>query len=193
MYLSKESGSLDKFKKRSKNRWLRMLRYCYFRIVRLQDSPRAIARGIACGVFAGSFPFFGLQIIIGVALAFFLRANKIAAAAGTWISNPFTYVPIFAFNYQIGCILLDNDLSAVNKVDLQTVSDLVELAKNKAIILSVGSAAVGSILAIFSYFLSLKLIIRWRKYRQFKYNQKTSQSSPQKKRDILQCSFSDRD
>jgi uncharacterized protein (DUF2062 family) len=28
------------------------------------------------------------------------------AAAGTWISNPFTYVPLYWFNYRLGCLLL---------------------------------------------------------------------------------------
>jgi uncharacterized protein (DUF2062 family) len=64
------------------------------------------ARGLAAGVFCGCFPFFGLQTILGVGLASVIRGNHLLAAAGTWISNPFTYVPLYWFNYQLGCWLL---------------------------------------------------------------------------------------
>ncbi len=66
------------------------------------------ARGLAAGVFCGCFPFFGLQTLLGIALATVLRGNHLLAAAGTWISNPFTYVPLYWFNYQLGCRLLGN-------------------------------------------------------------------------------------
>ncbi|MFT5339338.1 MAG: hypothetical protein ACI9IO_001076 [Cyanobium sp.] len=64
------------------------------------------ARGLAAGVFCGCYPFFGLQTLLGVALASLVRGNHLLAAAGTWISNPLTYVPLYWFNYQLGCWLL---------------------------------------------------------------------------------------
>jgi uncharacterized protein (DUF2062 family) len=82
--------------------WKRQLRYLYLRFLRLQGSPQYLARGIASGVFSGCFPLFGLQIIIGVTIATVFRGHRIMAAAATWVSNPFTYVPLFAFNYQVG-------------------------------------------------------------------------------------------
>ena len=72
----------------------------------MRSSPGAIARGAAAGAFAGSFPFIGLQTIIGVAIASVLRGSKVIAAASTLISNPLTYVPLFALNFHIGRLLL---------------------------------------------------------------------------------------
>jgi hypothetical protein len=86
--------------------WKRWLRYLYLRLLRLQSSPKEIARGLAVGVFAGCFPIFGFQTLAALVLAVPFRGNKLAAAAGTWVSNPFTYVPIYAFNYQVGEWLL---------------------------------------------------------------------------------------
>ena len=71
-----------------------------------EGSPGQRSRGLAAGVFAGCFPFFGFQTLLGVALASLLRGNRILAAASTWISNPFTYVPLYWFNYTIGRRLL---------------------------------------------------------------------------------------
>ena len=71
-----------------------------------EGSPGQRARGLAAGIFCGCFPFFGLQTLLGIALASVVRGNHLLAAAGTWISNPFTYVPLYWFNYQVGDVLL---------------------------------------------------------------------------------------
>ena len=69
-------------------------------------TPGQLARGIGVGVFSGCFPFFGFQTVLGVILASLLRGNRLLAVTGTWISNPFTYVPLYWFNYKIGCFVL---------------------------------------------------------------------------------------
>ena len=71
-----------------------------------EGSPGERARGLAAGVFWGCFPFFGLQTLLGVALASLVKGNHLLAAAGTWISNPFTYLPLYWFNFRIGSLLL---------------------------------------------------------------------------------------
>lgn len=93
---------------------------------RQEGTPGQRARGLAVGVFSGCFPFFGLQTLIGVALASVLRGNHLLAAAGTWISNPFTYVPLYWFNYRLGSWLLGHgagslELSALGRGDLREV------------------------------------------------------------------------
>ncbi|MCY4056228.1 MAG: DUF2062 domain-containing protein [Cyanobacteria bacterium MAG CAR4_bin_6] len=83
-------------------------------LLRQEGSPGQRSRGVAAGVFAGCFPFFGFQTLLGVALASLLRGNRILAAAGTWISNPFTYVPLYWFNYTIGSRLLGEEPVGIN-------------------------------------------------------------------------------
>ena len=69
-------------------------------------SPFFNAKGLAIGVFSGCFPFFGFQTLIGVFLAKLFKGNIFLAAIGTWISNPFTYIPLYYFNYKVGSIFL---------------------------------------------------------------------------------------
>ena len=71
-----------------------------------EGTPGYRARGLAIGVFCGCFPLFGLQTLIGLALASLLRCNHLLAAAGTLISNPITYLPLYWLNYQVGSVLL---------------------------------------------------------------------------------------
>ena len=77
-------------------------------------SPFFNAKGLAIGVFSGCFPFFGLQTLMGVFLAKIFKGNSILAAVGTWISNPFTYVPLYYFNYRLGSLILNKDNNIVD-------------------------------------------------------------------------------
>ncbi len=79
-----------------------------------EGSPSQRALGLGIGIFSGCFPFFGFQTVIGVFLAKVLKANTILAALGTWISNPFTYIPLYYFNYKVGSLLLNGDKSIVD-------------------------------------------------------------------------------
>lgn len=151
-------------KKRSsqKHNWnyKRSLKYFYWRLVRIQGSPEALARGLACGVFAGLFPFAGSQTILALLLAFLFRGNKILATVGPWISNPFTSVPIYLFNFQVGKWLL-NDHSQTN-VSFESWQDVKELGSGVFLPLLLGCVTVGIVCAVASYFLGLWLIYRVR-------------------------------
>ncbi len=147
--------------KRRKFWWKRTLRYFYLRIIRLRSTTPALARGLATGVFAGLFPFFGAQTILGVSLAILVRGNKLTAALGTWISNPLTYVPIYLFNFRVGQFLLQtNDLST--DLDWTSTSELLQAGKVFITTLLVGCTIVGAIAATIAYFLGLWLIPRFR-------------------------------
>ena len=87
-----------------------------------EGSPSQRALGLGVGVFSGCFPFFGLQTLMGVFLAKFFKGNKILAAVGTWISNPFTYVPLYYFNYRVGSLLLNIDNVDNDIVDLTHIT-----------------------------------------------------------------------
>ena len=145
--------------KRKSSLWKRKLRYLYLRLIRLRSTTPAIARGLAVGVFAGLFPFFGAQTIFGLVLAMAVRGNKLTAAVGTWISNPLTYVPIYVFNFNVGQLILGtNNLST--DVDWTSSEELLHAGWTFGITLILGCAVVGAIAGILSYFLGLWLIPR---------------------------------
>lgn len=144
--------------------WQRKIRYIYLRFIRLQGSPEQLARGMASGVFSGCFPLFGLQIIIGIAVATVLRGNRIMAAASTWISNPFTYLPLFAFNYQVGAWLLGGG-STVDFSGLEGLKGWMDMGTEVSVRLMLGSTVVGLAMGVLSYGLGLPLIRRLRQRR----------------------------
>ncbi|MBE9042849.1 DUF2062 domain-containing protein [Pleurocapsales cyanobacterium LEGE 10410] len=152
-----------KHRKYRRKFWLaRRCRSIYLRLLRLRGNPTAVAKGLAVGVFAGCFPFFGLQSLLGIILATVCRGSRVAAVAATWISNPLTYVPIFVFNYKIGKLLLGIDDATLPPLDLNSFTAFKELGSTFAVTLLVGSFVVGMILATIAYFYSLAILKRWR-------------------------------
>jgi uncharacterized protein (DUF2062 family) len=105
------------------------------------------ARGLAAGVFMGCFPIFGLQTLFGIALASVVRGNHILAAAGTWISNPFTYVPLYWFNYAVGCQLLGPGPALPTLQQIQRVG-IWDLGLAMTSRLMLGSALVGLVASL---------------------------------------------
>ncbi len=105
------------------------------------------ARGLAAGVFCGCFPFFGLQTLLGVGLASLVRGNHLLAAAGTWISNPLTYVPLYWFNYQLGSWLLGPG-HGWPSLDVLKGQGLWELGWSFSSRLLLGSTIVGTVASL---------------------------------------------
>jgi uncharacterized protein len=152
------------FLRQSYQRLTRQIRYAKGYLQRTEASPRFLARGMAVGVFIGCFPFFGLQIVFSVCLAALLRGSKVLAAAGTWISNPFTSIPLYLFNYEVGRVLLGQSRSLKTLVELSSWRSLMQTSSDLMISLIVGSFLVGGIAGLASYGLTLRLVRRWRKH-----------------------------
>ena len=110
-------------------------------------SPYFNAKGIAAGVFSGCFPFFGFQTLLGIFLAQIIKGNILLAAIGTWISNPFTYIPLYFFNYKVGDFLLKNS-NHINMQDVLVTKDFWKQGWFFTSRLILGSSIVGLILGL---------------------------------------------
>lgn len=75
-------------------------------LLRINDSPQSLALGMTMGVFVAFTPTVGIQITLVVLLGTLMRANRIAAVAMTWISNPVTMIPMYYGYYRFGLFLL---------------------------------------------------------------------------------------
>jgi uncharacterized protein len=161
---------LPKRRRKRNQSWpIRRSRLTYLRLIRLRGKPKAIATGLAMGVFAGFFPFLGLQTLIGVFLAALFKGSKVAAAAATWVSNPLTYVPIFVFNYKVGKLLLrTEETRAIVPLDFNSLESFRELGFSFVLTLLTGCVVVGAIAAGLTYIYSLRMIERLRQRRRRK-------------------------
>jgi uncharacterized protein (DUF2062 family) len=136
----------DALAARSLRRLVRRLKDALQWLRRQQGTPGYQARGLAVGVFSGCLPFFGLQIVLGVALAGVMRGHPLLAAVGTWISNPFTYLPLYWLNLQVGILLLGPAESPPSLNQLASLQ-LAELGWSFGVRLLLGSVLMGLVVA----------------------------------------------
>jgi uncharacterized protein len=155
--------------------WQRLLRYLYVRFLRIQSSPEAIARGTAAGVFAGAFPLIGLQSIFGIAIAALIRGNKMVAVAGTFVSNPFTSIPIFAFNFYLGRWILGVPEKAALPASMTDINAWLSMGADVFIAMMLGSLIVGSIGGALGYSLGLMVAQRVDRLKKAKQRKKEAQ------------------
>jgi|SRR5688572_28904472 len=57
------------------------------KLLKIEDSPDAIARGLAIGILLGFTPLLGLKTLLSLVLAAGLRGNKIAAIVGVTLHD----------------------------------------------------------------------------------------------------------
>lgn len=157
----------------------RQIRYFYLRFIRLRGEPHELALGIAFGIFAGMTPIMPFQIALAVTLALIFKASKIAAALGTWVSNPLNWYFLYYYSYKIGASILgvpgkSRIFSSVMVSIRQGEEAIAIIAKiagaggTMAAAFIVGGLIMGLAAAIPSYFISLRLfqfIGQWRKKR----------------------------
>ncbi len=110
-------------------------------------SPFFNAKGLAIGVFSGCFPFFGFQTLIGVFFAKLAKGNVLLAAIGTWISNPFTYIPLYYLNYKVGSIFFNTSSNEIIEKSF-VINDLWKQGRIFSLKLLIGSSCVGFLLAL---------------------------------------------
>jgi len=76
----------------------------------IDDSPHAIALGVALGIFYGFTPLLGLKTLMAIATAWLLGGNKLAAAIAVTLHDvALPIMPILLrWEYQVGYWLLSN-------------------------------------------------------------------------------------
>ena len=158
--------------------WWRWLRPRLQWLWRQEGSHGRRARGLAAGVFTGCYPFFGLQIVLGVALASLVRGHQVLAAAGTWISNPLTSLPLYWFNYQVGGWLLGTG-PGFPSLDQVKENGLWDLGWAFTTRLMLGSTLVGAVSALLLGGLYWVLLRRRASRRSSQFEPASSRPGPQ--------------
>lgn len=160
-------------------RFERQIKYYYLRFLRLKGEPHELALGLACGVFSGMLPITPFQTALAITFAVCLRASKITAAVGTWISNPLNWYFLYSYCYTLGAFLLG--LQEKNPV-FSSIMKAVERGEESMVVIGKILGAGGAIIAAFlagglvlgtgaslpAYFISLHIFKSIKTWRQSK-------------------------
>jgi len=85
--------------------WIRAKRLVR-RLAMQKATTRQIAWGGALGAFIAFTPTFGFQMVLAFAAATALKCSRFSALVLTYITNPFTVVPVYMFTYRTGAWIL---------------------------------------------------------------------------------------
>ncbi|GJM25001.1 MAG: hypothetical protein DHS20C16_14160 [Phycisphaerae bacterium] len=85
------------------------------RVLHANDTPHRIALGVGLATFVGFTPTMGLQTAIALGLAALFRANKAVCIPIVWVTNPFTFVPIYGACWWLGAMILPGGDPAVGQ------------------------------------------------------------------------------
>jgi uncharacterized protein (DUF2062 family) len=96
--------------------WKRRWRVLVLDLLGREEPPERVAAAIAMGIGVGFSPFIGFHIWIALGLAFLLRLNKVDAALGQFVGNPWTLPAVYALGYRLGRRILHYDRRSVPRL-----------------------------------------------------------------------------
>lgn len=108
--------------------FLRLRRFFVHRVLHADDTPHRIALGAAIGIWIALLPLVGFQMVLTVALASLVRANRVVGVPLAWITNPFTIVPIYGGCLMLGRWLVGKPSGAVSQEALHVLDVPAETA-----------------------------------------------------------------
>ncbi len=140
------------------------------------DSPRRTAAAFALGVFLSFSPFVGLQIAIGMTLAFLFGLSRPAVFIGLCANLPWIIVPWYTLTTIAGGRLLDRSIASDFGARLDALLELsfyTAAFRARAFDLVapffwsflVGSTIGAAIVGVATYFVMAPLLARWRPAR----------------------------
>lgn len=115
------------------------------RLLRVRDTPDAIARGLAVGFFFGVSIFWGLQMVLALLVSWLVRGNKVVAVAATAVSNPLTSIPLYGLGWLLGHLVLGGDGGLPDLAAIREPNDLVALGPRFLATMLVGTTLVGAV------------------------------------------------
>ena len=127
-------------------------------VVKVKDTPEALARGLAVGFFFGVSFFWGLQIALAVLASHLLRGNKVVAAAMTVVSNPLTTLPLYSFCYFVGHLLVGGEDALPDFDQVHDLQGFFALGPHFFVTMLVGTTIVGAAGAVIVYFSANRLL-----------------------------------
>lgn len=136
-------------------------------LVLAQPDPHKVALSLSIGCSAAFLPPFGFHTILVIAIGSILKTGVPLAVLGTWINNPWTFIPIFLPAYvveiEIGEHLLGEgtvfpSLRALSKMPTSAIIAQVKLVLWPFIC---GSIIFSLLVFLFTYFMA-RIFLRFK-------------------------------
>jgi uncharacterized protein (DUF2062 family) len=144
----------------------RKLKYEYYKLIRMKGAPSFVARGFSVGMFIEfiTLPTFGLAFLLLFPMTRLFRCSFPASLIGFVIGK--IILPIFMLpNFKLGNTIIGKPLQEHLEHNNESWTGWLQWMKQNGIAYFTGSAVMGVIVAIGSYFLVYAALQWYRKKR----------------------------
>jgi hypothetical protein len=133
-------------------------------LFKLNDPPHRLALAFGLGVFIAFSPWLGLHIASAFLFAWLFRLNKIVVLTGSFVNNPWTIVPLYAFCLWFGIEITGGAVAAPD-IDWRHlgVRDLLTVLRPFLWPFVAGTVVIGAAAAALSYAVFLWAVRRYRR------------------------------
>ncbi|MHB8843572.1 MAG: DUF2062 domain-containing protein [Nitrospirota bacterium] len=133
-------------------------------IIKLDEPPHRLALAFSVGVFIAFSPWLGLHIVSALAIAWVFRLNKVVVLTASFINNPWTIVPMYAFCLWFG-VRITGGAAAVPDIAWSTLGfrDLFSVLLPFLWPFAAGTVVIGAAASVLSYGIILWLVKRYRR------------------------------
>ncbi len=132
--------------------------------MKLDDPPHKLALAFAVGIFIAFSPWLGLHIISCFFFAWLFRVSKFVVLTASFVNNPWTIVPMYAFCIWVG-LKITGTHGAVPDIAWNDLTLTSAYAVLKPYLWSylAGTLVVSAVAGILSYFVFYWIVLRYRK------------------------------
>lgn len=132
------------------------------KILLLDCPPARIATASAVGVIIGFSPYIGFHTVIAIGVSFIFNLPLYPLIVGAYITNPFTFIPIYTLCYKFGEMITGQTADfPVNFSDM-TLTTVLETAKSFIVPFFAGAHLLGLILGAIAYILTYYLVKKYK-------------------------------
>ena len=141
---------------------LESIRQQLAQVLHLQETPHRTALAFAIGVFIAFAPHYFFHIASVVFCAWAFRLNYLALFVGSFINNPWTFVPILAASLYTGLLLVGESSSTSIEWENMTVDNMFEILSPYLFPFIVGACSLAILGALIAYPVMRWAITRYR-------------------------------
>ena len=133
-------------------------------LFKLDDPPHRLALAFSVGVFIAFSPWLGLHIASAFVLAWMFRLNKVVVLTGSFVNNPWTIVPMYAFCLWLGIKITGGSVQTPD-IDWGSIGfrDLITVLRPFLWPYVAGTIVVGAAAAVLSYAVLFWAVKRYRR------------------------------
>ncbi len=141
---------------------LESLRQRLTQVLHLQETPHRTALAFATGVFIAFAPHYLFHTASAVFCGWFFRLNYVAIFLGSFVNNPWTFIPILGASLYTGIFLMGESSQPTIEWQELTMDNLFDMLSPYIVPFCVGAFALAAIGSLLAYPLMRWTIARYR-------------------------------